>query len=157
MDKGNLFVSSFFFIFSIIMCYIAYKLGLGTPGSPEAGFVGFFIAFVLGLISAYLIGASAINLYVKKKESEPLNFALWQRPIILVASLFLYAVFFNHLGYPLATFFLLSFLLWFFGKERPAKFLLLSAMISFGSYYFFAFGLSLPLPAGFLFAIIRGS
>jgi hypothetical protein len=55
MGKRDLISGAFLILLSLGACIMAYRLGLGTGSNPGAGFAGFGIAVLLGLMSVCML------------------------------------------------------------------------------------------------------
>ncbi len=153
MERHNLYSSSLLLAMASLICYKAYRIGLGRPDNPGEGFAPFWISFVLALLSAYLLFGSYLK--VMKGRGGPIGVATWRKPVYLLFLLFLYAFLLRFLGFLAVTFLLMLFLLYSFGGESLRKSLLFSVLISFIFYFLFARGLQLPLPTGLIWDYLK--
>jgi hypothetical protein len=144
--------SLFWLLLSIFVFIESLHIGIGTPHNPAGGFFALCASGVLGLLSLMLF----LQTFVKKEsaQSEPL-FAgmLWQRVLLVVIALIVYAAVMPMLGYLISTFSLMS-LLFFILEPGRIRWLVWSLIISFLttgiSYYVFSVLLNCQFPAGLL-------
>jgi hypothetical protein len=122
----------------------AYRLGLGTLGSPGPGLTPLFYASVLGFLS--------ILLFIRSR-GEPIRPAIvvqWRPVVSILAILLAYALTIEWLGYVTCTFFAMVLLLQIAGVRRIKS--ILSAGIATGLVHLvFVRWLLVPLPIGSIF------
>lgn len=148
-------ISGLFLIFvSLCTCIMAYRLGLGTGSNPGAGFAAFGIAFLLGILSMYLFFKALMQSFREGKEAEVAAGITWKKPMLILVILAAYGVFFDFLGFPLATFLLIMSLVWVFGRQRFPMALSVSILAVASSYSLFVMALGLPLPMGSLWSLV---
>jgi len=109
----------FWFFFSIFVAYESYKLGLGQVNQPGPGFLFFWTAIFIGILSLVIIVKTfskivSISNQTNKLKQEKSNKA---RVILVIVSLFLYGIFMERLGFIIVTFLLFIFLLGFIEKK----------------------------------------
>ena len=129
----------------IFMTWQATKLSLGTPRAPGPGFFPFYAALLLIGISLTIFLQA-----LQKKQGEREGGRRWERVVLTLALIFVYALILESVGYLLATFLLIFFLLrmmirkgWWFAP-------LLAGALSLGSYVLFKIWLNVLLPRGML-------
>jgi len=123
----------------------AFRLKLGTPLHPGAGFFPFLIGIVLIALSILLF----IRGWVEHgKEHQP--FSEWKQASIVVAAQAFYVVTLDFLGYVFSSI-VLSFAVLRSMEVRSWKTLLgASLILSVVAYILFRFLLAVDLPAGLL-------
>ncbi len=122
----------------------AYRLGLGTLGSPGPGLTPLFYASVLGFLS--------ILLFIRSR-GEPLRPAIavqWRSVVAILAILLAYALTIEWLGYVTCTFLAMVLLLQVAGVHR-IKSLLFAGIATALVHLVFVRWLLVPLPIGSIF------
>lgn len=117
MKTRDITSSGFWLSFSIIVCVDSIRMGAGTFSNPGMGFIGFWSAALLGLLSLVLL----VQTLFKKGEIEvtPLfKGLLWGRVVAIFVALLLYSKLMPILGYLVSTFILMSFLFWVMGEGQ---------------------------------------
>ncbi|HME44865.1 MAG TPA: tripartite tricarboxylate transporter TctB family protein [Syntrophorhabdales bacterium] len=153
MRNYNLFSGIFLLALSLGACVKAYRLGLGSGGSPGPGFIPFAIAALLGLMSLYLCLRGVIQIvkgYTEKKAFKEIG---WGKALLVLILLAGYGVFFNFLGFPFATFVFMMSLLWMVGRQRLRLSLAVSLVTAACAYILFVVLFDLPLPRGSLWQL----
>ncbi len=152
MKKLDLYSSLFWFILCIPVSLHSMTLGLGTLRRPGPGFLFFWCAVIMGLLSAGVFVSAAIPRKGSRVESEEKAFrnVKWKNVIYVLFSITLYGIIFERIGYVLSTFFLISFLLYAIGAKRWYLVLLIACASSVLSYVLFALWLDVRLPRGVL-------
>ena len=127
------------------MAWQAKKLTVGTPSFPGPGFFPFCLALLL-------IGIAAVIFFqgLKQKPAEREAGLRWQRVVLALAAIFVYAFVLEPLGYLLSTFFLMILLLKLMSKKPWWYSPGLASLISLVSYLLFRISLQLALPRGIL-------
>ncbi len=149
MKKFDLQSSFFLLILSILICIGSYRLSLGSLGTPGPGFMSFLSGVVL-LILALLMLIEALL----KGHSEPRRF--WEssagrsKVYLTLASLVVYALGLNFLGFFVMTSLFMGFLLAVIGTEKWTTVILGGVLSALASYAFFELWLKLELPKGIL-------
>jgi hypothetical protein len=133
---------------------MAYQLGLGTASSPGAGFASFGIAFLLGVMSAGMFLKALVKWMREGDKAQGIPGILKIKPMLILATLTGYGIFFNSLGFPLCTFILMILLVWAFGRQRLRLAFTVSILTVASSYVLFVMLLGLPLPMGSLWDLL---
>ena len=151
MERYDRFLSFIWMALGLGQCFESWRLGLGSVSEPESG----FMPFVLGLGIIALSVILWVESFISRKRMHAQKTSAWAdvhwRRIIWVSLLLLgYALLLPKLGYLLATFLLLVFLL---KSGEPMKWpvcLLIGLLTSGLTYWVFGVWLSVPFPRGFL-------
>lgn len=131
----------------------AYRLGLGKLRQPGLGFIFFLAASLLIILSIIDLGMALIGKSKtdKDEKNEPIWLGVrWQKVLLVLTGLSIYAYVFNFLGFLLSTFLLMIFL---FKAVEPTKWwksilgTLITILISYGV---FRIWLKVPFPTGVL-------
>jgi putative tricarboxylic transport membrane protein len=123
----------------------AGKLPLGTVGNPGPGFLPWWVSVALGLLA--LLWLAQVWMARPAPEAGGSGgriLAVWG----LVAALSAYVALVDPLGYPVATFLLVLFVLRLVEPRRWAVALGVAAVAALGSFAVFAIWLGVPLPPG---------
>lgn len=135
--------------FAVYICIASFQSPLGSWRDPGPGFVPLISGIVLGGLSFLCYVRARLSKSEEARESwYPKE--KWKKLISVLAALFAYAIFFEILGFLLATFLLLIFL---FRGIEPQRWVVAiggSALASFLSYAIFELWLRTQLPKGVL-------
>ena len=150
MGKADRISGSFWFIFSVFISYESYKLGLGGLRHPGPGFFFFWTGIVTAILSLVVIVRSFKKRPGEGEEANPSIFGTWNRTklVLVLASLFLYALLMEWLGFLIVTLLLFIFLLGAIEKKRWPIVVLVSLIVTALSYLIFEVGLQSQLPKG---------
>ena len=132
----------FFFSLSLLVLWESLRVELGTLMEPGSGFLPFCVGLVLCALSLALIHRGWGIREFQKPHSR--------RVILALASLFVYSLLLEPLGFVVATFFLVGVL---FHLGQPRRWWLLigmSAVVTFLAYLVFGILLHVYFPRGFL-------
>ena len=150
MKKKNIGSSILWLLFSVIVCIESYKLNIGTLHNPGPGFYPFSIGLTLILFSLIVL-LSSIFLQKEEASQEKTGEKSNIKDILLVViSLFLYAIVYEHLGFVLSTFLFIIFILKIIERKKwpvAISFAFFTAAIS---YVVFNLWLNANLPKGIL-------
>lgn len=150
MGKADRISGIFWLIFSLIMSIESYRVGLGTLHKPGPGFLFFWTSIFLGIMSLITL----VRAWRTKKTGEteiPIFGKLNITKIILVLiSIFLYALLMETLGFILITLLLFIYLLRVIEKKSWLLTIFVSITVSAIAYLIFETWLKCQLPKGFL-------
>jgi putative tricarboxylic transport membrane protein len=144
-------LSGFFWLgISVFVCVESYQSDIGRFQSPGPGFFPFWGGIALGTFALLLLAKT----WLEKREGIKLldlwKGKEWDKVILVLTSLLIYAILLPRLGYLLTTLGLMSLLFCVKGRQR----LLIqgvSALITvLASYIVFYVWLKVPLPRGIL-------
>lgn len=149
MNLPDLWSGIFWLIISIYILAESLRLGFGHFSRPGPGFLLFWSALVLGVLSILI----CIRAVIVKNGTDIKRLWVgigWKKVIPVIGSLLLYPVFLPVIGYIVATFCLLLFL--FIGIKRSRIWLsgLSSLLVTVLSYLLFNSWLGVELPKGFI-------
>lgn len=150
--KRTFLISNFVWIgFAAIVCFGGLKLGFGSFHQPQAGFMPFLSGLVLGLLALVDFISGVINHWKEEKADKEIWANIhWGKLLLTLVILFIYTVFFNTLGFIIATV-LLLFFLYRVMEPRPWWVVVIASLITTGLFYVgFKIGLDSQLPGGFL-------
>ena len=155
MKKFHIIPIIFWVGFSLFIMTLSYKLGLGGIDNPGAGLMPFLLSLLLLLISIFFL----ISLFLKKGERYEIvkedKVGLDFKKISLVcASLFVYALLLERLGYLITTSLLLILLFKSLGLKWRFVFIT-SGLTVLITYFLFTY-LGVIFPSGiFEFLVFR--
>jgi hypothetical protein len=132
----------FFFALSLLVIWESLRVELGTSREPGSGFLPFCVGVVLCALSVVLVYRG----WGVRKSQKPHS----RRVILALASLFVYSLVLDTLGFVMATFFLVG-ILFHLGQPRQWWLLIgMSAVVTFLAYLVFGILLHVYFPRGFL-------
>jgi putative tricarboxylic transport membrane protein len=134
-------------LFGAIICWEARQLDMGRIVKPGPGFFPFWLGFALVIVSVALI----IQFRRAKAEGPAQGLwkeLCWEKILYTLGALLLYAFFLESLGYILATFLLLFFLLRVIDAQRWWVVIFGSVVTSFITFALFKVWLQVQLPVG---------
>jgi putative tricarboxylic transport membrane protein len=150
MSKADRISGIFWFFFSGLISIESYRLGLGSLHQPGPGFLFFWTAVAMGILSIAVI----VRAWTGRKAEEPESAIFGKenalKIILVLLSLFLYAFFMETLGFIPITLLLFIFLLGIIEKKRWGFAVLVSVAVTGVSYLVFEIWLKSQLPKGLL-------
>jgi putative tricarboxylic transport membrane protein len=150
MDKADRVSGLFWLIFSVFVSYASYKLGLGTLHQPGPGFLFFWTGIVTATLS-FIVVLMSLRKRSPEEAQEPLfGKGRITKIVLVLISLFLYALFMERLGFLIVTLLFFIFLLGVIEKKRWSFAVLVSLIVTAMSYLVFETGLQSQLPKGLL-------
>lgn len=141
----DLWSGLFWFASGLLLCYRASRLGIGSATDPGSGFIFFWSGLILAVLSLVLFTDSLREGAAEAQESKGTN---WVKISLVLASLVLYAVFLERLGFVVTTFVLLSFLLGLSEDKKWPRVLGVAIAAALGSFAVFELWLRIRLPKG---------
>ena len=150
MKNKDFFSSLFWLLIGARVCYGGYDLELGTLHDPGSGFMFFWVGVIMiGLSLAILVKAMRGKAHPGEMRSLWAN-VRWKKIVAVLAVLFLYAYFFNVLGFILSAALLLIFLFKAVEPQRWSVAILGAILSSVTAYVVFQLCLGSQFPRGFL-------
>jgi hypothetical protein len=132
----------FFFLLSLLVMGESLRVELGTFMEPGSGFLTFGMGLVMCALSVVLIWRG----WGVRESQVPHA----RRVVLALASLFVYSLVLNILGFVVATFFLVA-VLFHLGQSRQWWLVIgMSALVTFMAYLIFGVFLHVYFPIGFL-------
>ena len=152
MGRPDQFSSLFWFVLGLAVIFLSYRLGLGTLTSPGPGFLPFWCALILSVLS---LGVFFHRLLLPSGGESQKVWKLWGgvrwlRGVFVVSALLVYTLVFTSLGYLLSTLVLLLFLFKAIEPQRWTVAIGGAILASFISFVLFALWLDVQLPRGIL-------
>ena len=150
MDKTDRVSGLFWLIFSAFVSYESYRLGLGTLHQPGPGFLFFWTSIVTAILSVAVVVMS-----LRKAPSEEAQQPAFAKKnvtkiVLVLISLFLYALLMEPLGFIIVTLIFFIVLLGVIEKKRWSFAVLVSLIVTVVSYLVFEKALQSQLPKGLL-------
>jgi len=150
MSKADRISGIFWLIFSVFVTIESYRLGLGTLNHPGPGFLFFWAAIVLGIMSLIIFIRAWRN-----RESEEARIHLFgklniKKMILVMISVLLYALLMEKLGFIPITFLLFIFLLGVVERKKWFFTIFVSVLVTGITYLIFEIWLKSQLPKGIL-------
>jgi len=150
MGRADRISGIFWFLFSVFISIDSYRMGLGTLHQPGPGFLFFWTAVVMGILSI----VTFVRAWMGKKAEEPESSIFGKENVLKIIfvlfSLFLYAFFMETLGFIPVTLLLFIFLLRMIEKKRLSFTIFVSVVVTGTSYLIFEIWLKSQLPKGLL-------
>jgi putative tricarboxylic transport membrane protein len=149
MDKLERISGIFWLVFAVVVIIESYRLGLGTLHQPGPGFLFFWAAILLGIMALVILFRTGVNQKSagsKIFRSSQLNLG---KVVLVLASLFLYALLMDTLGFIPITFLFFIFLLKVVERKGWGVAILTSVVVTALAYLLFETWLKSQLPKGF--------
>ncbi len=139
--------SLFWLLVSVAVFVESIRLGIGRLHNPGRGFITFGASGILGILSIFLFLRASLE--KEEIKAEPL-FAgiLWQRIVIVLIALALYAWAMPVLGYLISTFVLMTLLFWVLEKNKTGWVFVSSFLSTLVTYFVFSKWLNCQFPDG---------
>jgi putative tricarboxylic transport membrane protein len=154
MGKADRISGIFWLVFAVVVIIESYRLGLGTLHQPGPGFLFFWAAIMLGIMALGILMRAGVN--KPSRESQILNLRKLNigKVILVLASLFLYSLLMEKLGFILTTVMLFIFLLGVVEKKKWLFTIFTSVIVTALTYVVFEIWLKSQLPKG-VFGFLR--
>ncbi len=154
MKHIDQYSSLFWFMVGIAITVSSLKYGIGALSQPGLGFITFFPGVILSLLSVVLFLFS-----MRDHENRGGLRELWaglevQKVAYATILLVIYIIALEPVGFLISTFFLLCFLFRLKASYRLRTILMMSILVTVGSYVVFVLLLQAQLPKGILRGII---
>ena len=133
---------------SILVCALSMGVKIGTFQIPGPGFLPFWSGVFLGTFSIVLIVKSFLR---KKDEGEIIDLwkgVEWIKAVLVLASLFAYAILLTKVGYLITTFGLMAFLFGLIEKTKLWIRVMSAFVAALVTYIIFHVWLDVQLPKG---------
>lgn len=151
MSRVDRYSASVWLLLSVFVSYQSYKLGMGSLHEPGPGFVFFWTAVIVGLLSLAVVVQSFVGKPGEKEKEEAVLMKAGAGKVILVLiALFLYALLLEWVGFIIVTLLLMVFLLRVIEKKPWWLTLLTGVTITVAAYLVFETALQSNLPKGLL-------
>lgn len=142
-------ISGFFWLaLAVFVCLISVPIGIGSFRAPGPGFLPFWAGVALGIFSIAVVTMGTLKRNEEEGISRLWKGLAWRKAMAVMASLFLYTVLLDCVGYLLVTSGLLSFLFCLTRRERIWMKIGGALMTAVVSYLVFGVWLEVQLPKG---------
>ena len=150
MSKADRISGIFWLIFALFVSIESYRLGLGTLYHPGPGFLFFWAAIVLGIMSLIILVRAWRNRESEEARNHHFGKLNIKKMILVMISVLLYALLMEKLGFIPITFLLFIFLLGVVEKKKWFFTIFTSVLVTGLTYLIFEIWLKSQLPKGFL-------
>jgi len=150
MSSADRISGIFWLLFSVFISIESYRLGLGNVHQPGAGFIFFWTAVAMGVLSIAVFVRAWFGKKTGARESPVFGKENVLKIILVLLSLFLYAFFMEAMGFIPITLLLFIFLLGMIEKRRCVFTIFVSVAVTGISYLLFEIWLKSQLPKGIL-------
>jgi len=150
MEKNDIFPAIIWFGIGIFVVITSYKLNLGTMENPGPGMMPFIFGIALSICSLPILFGSFQSFKRKERQGDE---SIWsgvefKKIILVLVSLFVYALLFEKIGFLLTTFPLLLILFKTIGSQKW-RWVLISSVVTMSiTYFLFVVFLKVELPMG---------
>lgn len=144
-NKRDVMASVLLIMIGIAVIVWAFRLQVGTLLRPLAGFFPLLVGITIIVLSLILLFRGWLG-----RGEAPQPFGRWQKPVVMLAALFVYAVLLEPLGYIPSTIFIAAVTLRILGVMSLKLITLSSVVLSVFVYFLFTRLLGVELPAGVL-------
>jgi len=135
---------------SIFVCIESIRSGIGAFHSPGSGFLPFWCGVILAVFSLILVTTSTLMKQWKGRITDLWKGTEWNKVIWVLFSLFLYPFVLPFVGYLIATFGLMIFLISIMGRSKVWIPGVSAFIIVLVTYVIFHLLLDVRLPTGIL-------
>ncbi len=150
MIRADRISGIFWLCFAVLATIESYRWGLGTLHKPGPGFLFFWVNIVLGIMSLVVL----IRAWVSQKEEGPQHAIFGTQNVLkivsVLASLFIYVLLMESVGFIPVTLLLFIFLLGIVEKKKWYYTAFVSILVTVISYLIFETWLQSQLPKGWL-------
>jgi putative tricarboxylic transport membrane protein len=138
----------FFILFSIYVCIVSYRLGLGSLHKPGSGFMPFWSGAFVGILAAIILIQDIVTRRTSV-QGETGERVAWKSIALSLFFFLVYILVLERLGYIIATVLFVGIILR--AIERKGWFLSswVAVVMALVSYYIFKVWLQAELPRGF--------
>ena len=150
MDKSDRASGLFWLIFSVLVTYESHSLGLGTLHQPGPGFLFFWTGIVTAILSLIVVLMSLKKPSPGQAQEPIFGKGRVAKILLVLLSLFLYALLMERLGFLIVSLLFFIFLLGVIEKKRWSFAVLVSLIVTSISYLVFEKALQSQLPRGLL-------
>jgi putative tricarboxylic transport membrane protein len=151
VGKADRISGAFWFVFGVFVTIESYRMGLGTLRRPGPGFLFFWAGILMAILSLIVLSRAWAD---SRREALPTKAIFgpidFLKIALVSASVFLYALFMERLGFIPVTLILLLFLLGVIERKGITLSVFISVVVTAAAYLIFEVLLHSQLPKGFL-------
>jgi putative tricarboxylic transport membrane protein len=148
MAGRDVVAASALLLFAVLAAFESARLlPFGAVRNPGPGFFPWWVSVALGLLALVLLGHSVAG---RRGPAQSARGGRLLKVVGVLALLGVYSLVLDVIGYPIATFVVVLFMLRVTEPHRWPLALGLALLAAGGSYVLFAVWLGVPLPAGLL-------
>jgi len=140
----------FWLVISFLVCMESARVNIGSFKRPGPGFLPFWAGIVLAIFGVTLVVTTVLEKKPAEKKAPLWKGLEWNKVIIVLAGLIIYAAFLPSVGYLIMTFALMLLLFGIIGKTRLWVQLVSALVTVFATYLFFYGWLNIQLPKGLI-------
>lgn len=149
MKKLNFISSAFWLLIGLLICEESWRINLGEFHNPGPGFLPFGTGLILGALAlAVLVKSLRMKTVVDKAFWAERG--RWPKVFLALASIFVYGLLLEPLGFPLTTFLAMGFLFRVIEPQRWKTVIMGAFFSAVAAYLIFETWLQVELPKGFL-------
>jgi putative tricarboxylic transport membrane protein len=153
MVKADRISGTFLLLFSIYMAIESYRLGIGSLRMPGPGFIIFWAAIAIGILSVVVVLRTWSTAEEGRDETSIFGKKKLPKIGLVVLFLFLYAFFMESLGFIPVTLLLFVLLLGWIERKNWLLVAVVSVLITAVAYLIFDVWLQAQLPLGLLHSL----
>ena len=136
---------------SVFVTAESLRMGIGTFHNPGPGFLPFCSAAIFGVFGFILIVTNIQKRRGGSRVTDLWKHVEWKKVVWVILSLFLYTLLFSKIGYLIATFGAVTFLLGIMRRPRTwIPEIASGLMIALITYFLFRVLMGIQLPKGLL-------
>ncbi len=150
MGKADRISGVFWLFFGLFICIESYRLGLGTLHKPGPGFLYFWTSIFLIIMCIVVLIRAWRSMGTEEPGASIFGKENLQKIVLVLISLFLYAIFMETVGFILITLLLFVYLLGIIEKKRWFYTIFVSVAVTVAAYLIFETWLQSQLPKGLL-------
>ncbi len=150
MGKADRISGVFWLVFGLFICIESYRLGLGTLHKPGPGFLYFWASIFLIIMSIVVLIRTWGSMGTEEAETSIFGKENLRKIVLVLLSLFLYAIFMEMVGFIPITLLLFVYLLGIIEKKRWFYTIFVSVVVTVAAYLIFETWLQSQLPKGLL-------
>ena len=145
MEISDRWSSSFWLLFSVLICIESYRLDIGSFHAPGTGFFPFWVGMVFGILSLLLLVLTFVQEGKRAGISEKVR---WRSIILVLLSLLIYAVVLEELGFVVSTLLFIVALLMIIERKKWLIVAIIAILSTLAFYIVFQVWLQSNLPKG---------
>jgi putative tricarboxylic transport membrane protein len=150
MKKRDVWSSILWLAFGLMLCVESYRLGMGTLHNPGPGLYPLGIGLVTVLFSLIIMASSFLTERGEALPEEGEGKANRKDIVLVIITLFLYALILEHVGFVLSTLLFIVFILKIIERKKWVVAVTFGLIATAGTYVVFNLWLDSNLPRGIL-------